>query len=394
MTNAEGASAVEHAATIDFHAVSCPVERARLLGPAIRETAEATEATGNIVPETVDLLRKSELFFTMVPTELGGLGSDVVTQVKVIEELSFHDGSTGWSTMAPMSVTGFAGGYLTDVGAKAIFGDGELSVIAGMFAPMGKVTPVEGGYLAGGRYSFGSGSGHADWIGGGAKAVDEDGPYDLIYLVPKDRAELKGNWSVLGLSGSGSYDYQIPEQFVSSDFVLRRAGGTPLRGQASQRLGLQVLGSAGHAGVALGIARRALQELHGVLSGGKVRPGAVPVMEQQLFLHEFACQEAKLSSARAFVLEAFGEALATAEQGDPMTELEYQRIRQCSTWITSTAMEVVNFAYLWSGSAGLREPGAMARCLRDMHAATQHVYVDSTTMVNAAPAVLNSYAKA
>lgn len=375
-----------------FGSVADPVERARMLAPAIREAAEATEANGTMLPRIVDLVKQAELFWTLVPTEVGGLGADILTALRVIEELSAADGSTGWSTMANMSVTGFAGGYGTDTAVKTLFQGEERGVIAGMFAPMGKADAVEGGIMARGNFSFGSGTGHADWIGGGAMARDTDGEFQLIFLVPRDQVVFKGGWDVLGLVGTGSYDYEVPEQFVSDDFVLRRVGGVMRRGQPTQALGLQIMGSCGHAGVALGVARRAFEELHRVLSSGKVRPGVAPIIEQQLFQHEFSVAEAKLASARAFCFDAFGSVLATVTDGDPYSELQYQRVRQASTWVTRVAMEVVEFAYTWSGSKGLREPSAMARCLRDMHAATQHVYVDPTTMVYAAPAVLGSYA--
>ena len=395
MTSAvEAPTAVADSTEFDFSSVSDPIERARMLAPIISASAERTESNGTVVPDIVELLKQAELFWTLAPAEVGGLGADVLQGLQVTEELSASDGSTGWSVMANMSVTGFMGGHASDAGVETLYLSGKRSVVAGMFAPMGKVDPVDGGYTVRGNYAFGSGSGHADWIGGGAKAVDQNGPYDLIFLVPRSEVVFKGGWDVLGLTGTGSYDYEIPEQFVSADFTVRREGGRPLRGQASQYLGLQVLGSAGHAGVALGIARRALEELHGILSHGRVRPGAIPVLEQQLFLHDFAQVEANLRSARAFVIEAFGDALETVTKGDPYTELQYQRIRQASTWVTKVGMDTVNFAYNWSGSKGLREPSAMGRCLRDMHAATQHVYVDSTTMVNAAPSVLGSYATA
>lgn len=40
-------------------------------------------------------------------------------------------------------------------------------------------------------------------------------PEMICYIVPADRVELKGNWDVMGLCGTGSYDYEVPEQFIS-----------------------------------------------------------------------------------------------------------------------------------------------------------------------------------
>jgi alkylation response protein AidB-like acyl-CoA dehydrogenase len=255
---------------------------------------------------------------------------------------------------------------------------------------MGRLRRVDGGVIADGNYSFGSGTGHATWIGGGARGVDGDS--ELIFLVPRENVIFKGGWDVLGLVGTGSYDYQIPEQFVGDDFVLNRVGGIARRGQPTQRLGLQVMGSAGHAGVALGLARHALEELTAILSSGKRRAGAEPLIEQQLFRHEFAVMEGKMAAARSYVFDTFGAALETVTHGDDYTELQYQRIRQATTLVTRAAYETVEFAYLWSGSKGLREPGVLGRVMRDMHGATQHVYIDSTTLVNAAPSLLAAYA--
>ncbi|MCX4092362.1 acyl-CoA dehydrogenase family protein [Nocardia sp. alder85J] len=371
--------------------IADPVERARTVAPAVRDAAAAVEAHGTMTPEMVSLLKEAELFWLLVPGELGGGNGTITQALAVTEEISAADGSVGWSLMANMSVTGFSGGHCADTAVDTLFRGPEKAIIAGMFGPIGKVTPAEGGYRAGGRYQFGSGTGHADWIGGGAR-TGANNEIELIFMVPRDQVEFLGNWDVLGLVGTGSYDYQIPEQFVPTEFTVRRVGAKPLRGQVTQHLGLQIMGSAGHAGVALGIARRAFTELHAILSAGKSRPGVQPIIEQQLFRHDFAVMEGKLAAARAFCFEVFDAAQQTAEAGHEVSELQYQRIRQASTLVTGVGREAVEFAYAWSGSKGLRGPNALARCVRDIHGATQHVYVDPTTMVNAAPSVLASYA--
>jgi alkylation response protein AidB-like acyl-CoA dehydrogenase len=370
--------------------VADPIERARRLAPVIAAAADECERNGTLPPPLVELLTEAGLFWLLVPEEAGGGGEDIVTAIRVVEELSAADGSVGWTLMANMSVTGYCGGHCTDVAIDTLYLGPEKAIVAGMFAPMGRLRRVDGGVIAQGSYSFGSGTGHATWIGGGARGADGDA--EMIFLVPRENVIFKGGWDVLGLIGTGSYDYQIPEQFVGDDFVVNRVGGVARRGQPTQRLGLQVIGSAGHAGVALGLARHAFEELTAILSAGKRRAGAEPVREQQLFRHEFALMEGKLTAARCFVLDAFGAALETVTRGDDYTELQYQRIRQATTLVTRVAYDAVEFAYQWSGSKGLREPGALGRIMRDMHAATQHVYIDSTTLVNAAPAILAAYA--
>ena len=50
--------------------------------------------------------------------------------------------------------------------------------------------------------------------------------------------------------------------------------------------------------------------------------------------------------------------------------------------------EAVEWAYRESGSDGLRHPGAIGRCFRDMYAGTQHLFVSRKTLVDAANALL------
>lgn len=371
--------------------IADPVERARVVAPTVRAAAAAVEANGTMTADIVTLLRDAGLFWLLVPGELGGGNGEITQALEVVEEISAADGSIGWSLMANMSVTGFSGGHCSEVAVDTLFRGPHKAIIAGMFGPMGKVVAVDGGYRAGGRYQFGSGTGHAEWIGGGAR-TGANNEIELIFLVPREAVEFLGNWDVLGLVGTGSYDYEIPEQFVPTDFTVQRVGAKPLRGQTTQHLGLQIMGSAGHAGVAMGIARRAFEELQGILAAGKSRPGVLPIIEQQLFRHDFAAMEGRLSAARSYCFDVFGAAQRTVDAGDEVSELQYQRIRQASTLITEVAAQAVEFAYTWSGSKGLRGPNALARCVRDMHAATQHVYVDATTFVNAAPSILASYA--
>ena len=98
-----------------------------------------------------------------------------------------------------------------------------------------------------------------------------------------------------------------------------------------------------------------------------------------------------MAAARSYCFDVFGAALAAVTTGDDYTELQYQRIRQAATLVTKAAYDTVEFAYQWSGSTGMREPHPLGRCMRDMHAATQHVYVDATTLVNSGPVILSSY---
>ena len=375
-----------------------PVATARSLAALIDAEAASADTGRTLTPAVVDAFTSAGLFELMIPRELGGSEADVVTTLEVFEELSRADGSTGWSFLANVTTSAFAAAYTGDRAVKEMFGGSRPSIHAGMLGPRGEAKRVDGGYLVHGRYSFGSGCGHAGWIGAGTLVTDNGEfvaapsgmPEMRVVFVPRDRVEFLGNWDVMGLSGTGSFDYEISEQFVDEAFSFPLTAEVARRGGPVYTLGVLTLTSVGHCGFALGIGRRALEEIVRI-SGTKVRMGATtPIRDQQMFQHDFAFQDAALRSARAYAMEVFSGAQATAERGERMTAEQLQRVRQVTTYATRVAAEATRFAYTWAGTDSLR-PSPLQRCFRDIHAATQHIFVDNSTLTNAAPVLFSTY---
>jgi alkylation response protein AidB-like acyl-CoA dehydrogenase len=367
--------------------VADPLAAARELAPLIESEAEAGETACEITPKVVDALDDAGLFGLMVPEVLGGTEAGLLQTVEVFEELSRADGSTGWSLLANASTSSFAGAYTGDDAADAMFSGPGRAIHAGMFAPVGTSEIVDGGYRISGRYRFGSGSEHATWMGGGTferrdgeLAFDAQTGMPVIraFFVPKDHVEMRGNWDVMGLVGTGSFDYDVPEQFVEAGYTFPLLTPTVHRGGPIYHLGVLGLTSAGHAAFALGVGRRALDEVTAI-ARSKQRFGSTPVQDQQLFQYDFAHHDAALLAARALVFDVFGDAETTVQAGSEISALQLQRLRQATTHATHVSADAVRFAYLWAGSDALRSPSALQRCFRDIHAGTQHVFVDNST---------------
>src|SRR3546814_9503267 len=71
----------------------------------------------------------------------------------------------------------------------------------------------------------------ATWMGGGMFVTENGAPKLLpsglpevrICFVPREKVVFRGNWDVMGLSGTGSYDYELPDQFIPHDFTMERS---------------------------------------------------------------------------------------------------------------------------------------------------------------------------
>jgi alkylation response protein AidB-like acyl-CoA dehydrogenase len=363
-----------------------PLARARGLAELIVAEADRSERDATLSPVVVDALHDSGLFGLMVPKELGGDEAELPTVIEVYEEVSRADGSTGWTLLANATTTAFAAAYTGPAAVEVMFGGPRTPVAAGQFSPRGTAVFDGDAYVVSGRYSFGSGSAHSPWIGGGALELrDGDlvpGPTGLplirAYFVPRERVEFLGNWDVMGLAGTGSYDYEVPEQRVDEAFTFDLVNAEARRGGPVYRLGVLGLTAAGHAAFALGVGRRGMEELTRIVQT-KHRLGAEPLRDQQLFRHDYAMHDAALHAARAFVFESFATVQDVLDAGDLPTPVQRQRLRQATTYATRVATDAVRFAYTAAGSDALRA-SALQRCFRDLHAATQHLVVDNNTL--------------
>ena len=381
-------------------ASSDPLATARELVPLIEAEADATESARTLSPPVVGAFADSGLFGLLIPKVLGGIEADATTTLAVFEELTRADPSTGWTFLANTCTSGFAGAFCGDAAVAAMFPAGTVVTHAGMLGPGGRSVPEPGGYRVSGRFSFGSGAGHADWIGAGTIVTGEDGPViganglpELrVVFLPRHEVAFLDNWDVLGLQGTGSFDDEVEDRFVAEAFTFALLGPTVHRGGDVYRLGVLGLTSMGHCAFALGVARRALEEAARI-APAKVRMSAVtPVSEDRLFQYDFAFQEAAFRSARAYAYEVFGQAQSVAATGvSPDEELKH-RLRQVTTYATRVAADLVRAAYGWLGTDGIR-PSVIQRLLRDIQTASQHIFVDSSTLYSAAPALLRSYQK-
>lgn len=373
--------------------------RARALSDLIEARADESEAARLLAAEVHEALKQTELYWILLPLELGGRGVRITTLIEVFEELSRADGSSGWSFMANAMSTAVAGAFLGDRAVDQMYGGASRAIPAGMLGPAGQVVEIDGAYHGGGRFSFGSGSAYADWFGAGMLVMEDGKPRALpggapevrVCFVPRDRVRLLGNWDVMGLVGTGSFDYEVIDQIIEPDFSVERACVTPLRGGPLYELGIAGLGCAGHAGVALGLMKRALEEIVRI-AHGKKRPGYPSVVaDHPLFRHEFGLKEADYRACRAYLLEVFARAESTVLAGEPLTAEHRARIRQATTWAHRIARDVVRFCFEWSGSEGFRNPSRLGRCMRDMTVANQHVFVDPVTVIDASNAILDSW---
>ena len=209
------------------------IEAAAELGPTITALRDEIERERRLPPGLVETLRKLGFFSLWLARDFGGMELSLADFVRVIEALSQYDGSVGWCT-SNAGTYGFFSGFLPEPVARRIFVN-DKAAIAGNLGPIGRAVVVDGGYRVTGRWAYGSGINHSEWILGGCVVHDGDGPRlqpdgtpeTIIAFFPAHEVEMIDTWNVGGLRGTGSHDYQVANLFVPETHAT--TGRTPSR---------------------------------------------------------------------------------------------------------------------------------------------------------------------
>src|SRR3546814_11160702 len=92
-------------------------------------------------------------------------------------------------------------------------------MVCGNVVSRGFAGHVDGGYMIRGNWAVGSCIQHAEWVHAGCFVLRDEklsklpnGQTEIRSAHhPRDSVELKGNWDVLGLRATGSFDYGLKE---------------------------------------------------------------------------------------------------------------------------------------------------------------------------------------
>lgn len=329
---------------------------------------------------SIDVLKRTELLKLKLPAALGGAEADNALQFEVYERLAYHNAAVAWCYFIACDQIGRAGALLPNEGVAVIFEKGLPLMCGSGGIGSAKVVPAEGGYFITGRFGYGSGISGSQWTSVVvATGADPATPELKVCIVPTESVHNTDNWNTLGLRGTGSSDFQLDHVFVphalTYDFHPK-----PLRGGAVYRLG--TMGYVGHTvpAVALGAARRALDDITNIakekVRGFSKRSALAHRSVFQAFIGE---ADVKLRAARQLMLENGERIVAEAAKVKDTSRIEAE-VRAAGCYATTVALDVVNTIIRFAGGDAIRHDSRMARALRDVHVAATHICVNNTSL--------------
>ncbi len=347
--------------------------------------AQEAEETATLPRASVDALYDSGLLRLKLPHVLGGAEADVVTQLDVLEAVSRIEPSAGWCLMIGAASLGGLGAFLPDDAIEEVFVGGQPPRAAGVAAPLGTAVPVKGCYEVNGRWPFGSGVRHSQWVSAGARVVSEDPGYprQLRIAMPTSKVRIHDNWQVMGLRGTGSCDFSAEALFVPERFAWDATSTEPKRGGPLYRLGRPAFVTNEHSAFALGVGRRALDAVTEAATAKTRGYNSTNLLANRpVFQGALGECDLRLRAARALNVEILEEAWRSVCNGQtPEPSLQAQ-MRSCATYTTEVAADVVSQAFRYGGGSALFMSSVLQRCLRDINAAAQHQMVSDTAYEN------------
>jgi alkylation response protein AidB-like acyl-CoA dehydrogenase len=350
---------------------------AKALSPTYRERAEEIDAARRLPDAIVNELRSAGAFRMTMPREWGGPELTSLEQIEVIEEYARGNPSVGWCVSIGADA-GLYSSWLDESVARRMFPRLDM-VQAGSVYPIGRAIRIPGGFEITGRWVFGSGCQHCDWLAAGCWVYgDRDEAASgrpsrewRIMLATPDQFDILDTWDATGLRGTGSTDFQcdqllIPEEQSFSFLAPPRRAGTLYAGNEAFLRKM--------AGVPLGLARAVLDDAVAIVDQKRDRELDVPYRAIPRVQSAVGEAVTMLGAARAFVFDSVGRLWDRFDRGEIPSKEE-----RAAGWLARlnafrTARTIAEMMYdVIGGSAVYTRLTPFDRYLRDAYAMSEHV---------------------
>nr|WP_241022324.1 flavin-dependent monooxygenase [Burkholderia sp. Ac-20353] len=357
------------------------IARAEELAPALAGRAAQAEAQGRIPAETVADLQAAGFFKVLQPKRYGGHELDPQTFFDIQMALARGCMSTAW-VYGVVGVHNWQLALFDKQAQQDVWGDDPATLIASTYMPVGRVTPVDGGFRLSGHWKFSSGSELCDWVFLGAlvpPAKAGEPPEYRTFLLPKRDYRIERDWDVLGLRATGSHDIVVDDVFVPAyrthkavDGMMGTSPGLAINDAPLFRLPFAQIFVRAVCTSCIGALQGALDDFTSYAatristnSGTKTTddPGA-----------QGACANAAVAidEMRVLLRRNFAELMAAANGGPAVSIERRVHFRYQSAQVAERCAQAANALLRYAGGNGIYHRNPLVRRFLDLHAARAH----------------------
>jgi 3-hydroxy-9,10-secoandrosta-1,3,5(10)-triene-9,17-dione monooxygenase len=385
MTDTTGIGTLPQTERRDFSAVGYDeaMKRARQIVPLLRERAQKAEDARILIRENEQLLHETGLFRYHQPKIFGGMELDFVAVVDITAEVARGCPSTGWN-VGNLGCHHWMLGFYDPETQREVWDANPDALIASSIAlAAGRGRKVDGGFVVSGRWPFSSGVDNSEWNMLAVTVYGDDNktPIDWrLCLVPKSDYEIIDTWHAMGMSGTGSKDIKVAEQFVPERRALAlqrcRGGsdhpGAPLTPGPLYRIPVVAASSHPIAPAAVGAAEGAYELFLDSMAKRMGTYTGAKVSDFQAVQIKVARARCLIDSARELLRQSAIALQASANRNEAPDLATKLRYRSHTAFAVGQAREAVETLWSCYGAQGLYTRDPLQRHLRDVMAINQH----------------------
>ena len=360
------------------------VERIRELVPMVEAHAAQAERERKPVDAVMRAIEDTGAYKFFVPKRYGGFEFSLTAFMEIGMLLGEGCLSTGWVVTFCMEHNWLLG-LFNEQAQDEIFGQQPYIIAPGALAPKGTATPVDGGYRINGRWEWGTGVMHADWVMVGALTAngDPESPELCMYLIPRDQVNVLDTWHVAGMVGTGSNDIEVTDVVVPGhlrqNITHMRDGGSPgaaLHGSATYRMPMMPVLGLTAAAPAVGAARKAVALFRERLSRRDVYGTQEKQSQRAMAQARLANAQVAVENAETLLLHIARQVMDWGESGQRCETEQRAHLRLQIATVVRQARDVVRDVVEASGAHAHFLESPLQRSLRDLHTLSCHTVFD------------------
>lgn len=199
------------------------VARARELAPRWAERAAEVDRARRPDDASIRELEASGLLSLLVPRARGGAEADLATFCDVVLALGEGCTSTAWVAAFYM-VHSWIAALLPEAAQDELFAERPWVRAPAALSPTGRARRErDGDYVLSGRWAWGTGVAHADWVMvTGMLETEGHEPDPRLFVLPASEVEVLDTWYTDGMRGTASHDVVVDSARVPAHRVVRQ----------------------------------------------------------------------------------------------------------------------------------------------------------------------------
>ena len=371
-------AASESNATNNFDTMMAAIKE---LQPVFRERAPQTRKERKVPQASIDALQDIGFFLALQPKRYGGLEMRPQEFFKMQIAIAEACMSTAWAS-GIIAVHALQLAMMADRAQQAVWNESIHTRVSSSYAPMGKVTPVEGGFRFSGRWGWSSGSDHCTWVLLGGIIPGEG---YRTFLIPKSDYEIVDTWHSMGLEGTGSNDIVVDDVFVPDYMTHKQSDGfagtnpglavndAPLYRLPWAQSFIRVVSTP-----AIGACKATVDLYkHAVLNKASGDPtklaGDTQVVER------IAAAQNGIDEMEAILLRNFDVMMDQVERGEAIPLEDRVRYRYQASLVITKSIQIIDSLFEVAGGHSVFNDSEIQQRFRDVHTARAHVANNPTS---------------